>query len=107
MPPKDDTPDTSLDAPIPEGSSLKHAMSLLDDAELAALKDDEDDKDALSKIAGEADPDEDEDDDEGTEGANPDATAAAPAAAPAPSITQWSPTPTGAPTLHLHVTHQC
>lgn len=84
MPPKDDTPDTSLDAPIPEGSSLKHAMSLLDDAELAALKDDDgDDKDALSKIAGEADPD-DEDDDE-TEGATPDATAAAPAAATAPA----------------------
>lgn len=92
MPPKDDTPDTSLDAPIPEGSSLKHAMSLLDDAELAALKDDEDDKDALSKIAGEADPD-DEDDDEGTEGANPDATAAAPAAAPAPAAAAPAPAP--------------
>ncbi len=98
MPPKDDTPDTSLDAPIPEGASLKHAMSLLDDAELAALKDDDDDKDALSKIAGEADPEDDDgddEDDESTEGANPDATAAAaPAAAPAAAA---APAPAPAP----------
>jgi hypothetical protein len=87
MPKDDDTNDTSLDAPIPEGASLKHAMSLLDDAELAAINGDDEDDAALAKIAGEADPEDDEDeDDEGTEGANPDAAAAAaPAPAPAPA----------------------
>lgn len=69
---------------------LAHALSLLDENELAAIN--EKDDDAAAAAAATADPEgKDPDDDEDEDGANPDASAAPAAPAPAPAAAAPAP----------------
>lgn len=71
---------------------LAHALSLLDENELAAIN--EKDDDAAAAVAAAADPEgKDPDDDEDEDGANPDASAAPAAPAPAPAAAAPAPAP--------------
>lgn len=73
-----------------EDPGLAHALSLLDQNELDAINEKDDDPEALKAIAG--DP-EDPDDDEDEDGANPDASAAPAAPVPAPAAAAPAPAP--------------